>query len=137
MNDFLIQIASYLDTKNVGVFDTDAGRNIFVGNVPPDPDECICILGLIGEVFGESKEVATLQFPRFQVLTRSRSYESASDLKEAVRTQLHAKYGVILPDWRILRCHAEQEGGPIGKDKVGRFEFTINFTAEINAEQSA
>lgn len=133
MNDFLNQVANYLDGLSIGSND-DADRTIFVGRLPADPDACVALLGLPGTTIGNAREVATLQFPRFQVITRAATYDDASDKLQAVRTALHNKYGLIFANWRVMRCHAEQEGGPIGADGQNRFEFAINFAAEINAQ---
>ncbi len=137
MNDFLNEVAQYLDDLSVGEFSSDSGRNIFVGIVPADPANCVCLLGITGPTIGVQREVADLQFPRFQAFIRNTAYNAGSDKLQAVRTALHGKYGVILPHWRILRSHADQEGGPIGKNPIGHFEFSINFTTEINAETAA
>lgn len=130
MFDFLNELGDYLATAGIGTVAT----NLFIGELPASPDNCVALLGLPGSVIGQAREVATLQFPRFQAIIRNTSYDTASDKLQAVRTALHNKYGVILPHWRILRMHAEQEGGPIGTDDQDRFEFSINFIAEINDE---
>lgn len=132
--DFLDQVASYLDTQNVGVYDADSGRNIFVNDQPAEPVECITLFGNEGLTLPESKNIRSLIHPRFQVVCRSADYDAASALHYAVRDALHARYGIILANWRILECHAEQEGGPVGKDKQNRHEFSCNYMAEANAQ---
>lgn len=130
MADFIDEIGDYLATAGVGTVAT----NIFIGELPPDPDNCVALFGLPGQVIGDQREVPSLQFPRVQALIRNKSYDLASDKMQAVRTALHGKYGLLLPNWRVLRIHAEQEGGPIGTDDQDRFEFSINFVAEVNGE---
>lgn len=134
MADFLNEIADYMadaaTSPDIGTVATD----IFIGEQPATPDNCVSIFGLPGTVIGDQREVASLQFPRFQVIVRNTSYENGSNKLQDVRTKLHGKYGLDLPSWRVLRLHAEQEGGPIGSDDQNRFEFSINFIAEINAE---
>ena len=135
MNDFLNELAAYIDTQSSSlIYTSDTGRNLVVGKLPDKPDNCVALLGLFGTTIDDAREIRTLQFPRFQALIRATTYDAASDLHQTVRTTLHARYGVILPHWRILACHAEQEGGPIGQDDKGRYEFSINFIAEINDE---
>lgn len=135
MADFLDEVAQYLDDQGVGNFDTASGRNIFVGDIPAGPDTLISLIGVTGSTPPiPSRQVPSLEFPRFQAFIRGVDYATASTKLQLVRTTLHAKYGVILPNWRVLSCHADQEGGPIGKDEIGRFEFTINFTCEVNAQ---
>lgn len=133
MADFFNEIGDYLATSpapDLGTVATD----IFIGELPPDPDNCIAIFGLPGSVIGDQREVPSLQFPRFQVIVRNKDYDLGAAKLQDVRTKLHGLYGVDTGTYRMLRCHAEQEGGPIGSDDQNRFEFSINFVAEINAE---
>lgn len=133
MADFLNEIADYManaTSPDIGTVATD----IFIGELPGTPDNCVAIFGQPGSVIGDQREVASLQFPRFQVIIRNKDYDLGSAKLQDVRTKLHGKYGLMLPSWRVLRLHAEQEGGPIGSDDQNRFEFSINFVAELNAE---
>lgn len=133
MANFLYEIADYLansTSPDLGTVATD----IFNEELPADPNNCISIFGLPGSVIGDQREVPNLNFPRFQVIVRNTDYALGADKLKDVRTKLHGLYGVMLPSWRILRCHAEQEGGSIGSDDQNRYEFSINFVAEINAE---
>lgn len=134
MADFINEIADYMADGSVSPDIGTVATDIFIGELPPDPDNCVALFGLPGQVIGDQREVASLQFPRFQVIVRNKSYDLASAKMQDVRTKLHNKYGLDLPTWRVLRLHAEQEGGPIGSDDQNRFEFSINFVAEINAE---
>lgn len=136
MNDLLNELASYLEDQGVGVFDADSGRNIFVDFIPPDPASLVALLYATGPTIGAQREVADLQFPRFQVFVRNVSHDDGSDKLQAVREALHGKYGLVLAHWRVIRCHADQEGGWIGKEG-GLHEFSINFVAEVNAETSS
>lgn len=137
MLDFLDELATYLQGQSVGTAATD----IFVNKLPPEPDNVIALLGLTGSNTGQARDVPGLQFPRFQVLVRNEAYNDAADTLQAVRAALHGMIGVILPVGvdtetdpyiRVLRCHFEQEGGPIGEDAHGRSEFSINFLAEYH-----
>ena len=137
MNPFLNAIASYLDSLDVGIFDTDSGRNIFVNVLPPDPNECIALLGLPGDALDDSRDVAEMQFPRFQAFVRSDDSDDGFTLFQSVRESLHGKLNLKLPSstppyWRILRMHVDQEGGPIGQDDQGRYEFSVNFTTQAH-----
>lgn len=134
MADFYDDIAAYLETAGVGT----RGTNIFVAHVPDDPDEtvdnCIVLLGSAPET-QLNADVAALLFPRFQIYVRNEDYNNGSTKLQAVRTALHAKIGVQLTNYYVLRIHADQEGGPIGRDpESGLFEFSINFTAEARAQ---
>lgn len=136
MADFLNELASYLEDQGVGTYDADAGRNIFTGEHPADPDNCVSLIGLPSGSLGQSRDIPELQFPRFQAIVRNASYDTGSTKLQAVRTALHGKLedDLGLTSWRVLRLHADQEGGPIGDDGQGRFEFSINFSAEVHAK---
>jgi len=130
MSSFYDELASKLDADGVGVFDVETDRNIFAGVLPATPDKAVAILGLPGANLTAQRDIKDLNFPRFQVVTRDKDFEVAADLLVKVRNSLHGLIGVNLTSWHIMRCHAEQEGGPIGEDDDGRYEFSINFTAE-------
>lgn len=133
-DDFLNLLAVYLEAAGVTTVKT--------GKHPPNPDNCTSLLGLQGPTVQAQRDVPELQFPRFQAIIRNESYEDASDEHQLVRDTLHGlPPGTILPAGvntatdpyiRILRCHADQEGGPIGTDEKGRYEFSINFVAEYH-----
>lgn len=141
--DLLDQLATYLAGLHLGTYgDADPTKNdIFVAKHPADPDNCTSILGQLGRAIGVQRDVPELQLPMFQVIIRNTNYDAASAQLQAVRTALHGKLQLILPttantatdDYiRIMRCHADQEGGPIGTDDQGRFEFSINFDIEYH-----
>lgn len=134
MADFLNEIADYMADAATSPDIGTVGTDIFVGELPASPDNCVALFGLPGSVIGDQREVASLQFPRFQVVVRNKVYETGSNKLQDVRTKLHNKYNLDLASWRVLRLHAEQEGGPIGSDDQDRWEFSINFMAETNAE---
>ncbi len=134
MSAFLNEIASYLDDEGVGNFETAAGRDIFVGKEPPLPNNCISILEPRGQLIGEARDVQSLHFPRFSVLVRNEDYDDGEAVVQEVRTALHGLINESLPNWRVLRCHAESEPEGLGDDDQGRFGFLINFVAETNAQ---
>jgi len=134
MSSFLDEIASKMSAEVTELeFDNEAGRNVFVGELPADPDTCVAFFGLPGDQLTAARDIPELTFPRYQALIRSEDYETGAALLVAVRTSLHGMIDYNLPSWRVLRNHAEQEGGPLGQDSQGRFEFSINFAAEYHA----
>lgn len=135
--DFLHEIGKYLDDQNVGTINDDITINV----QPADIDNCVSLFGLPGTTLSQARDVPGLQFPRFQAVIRNTDYNDAGDKHQAVRAALHDKIGLILPVGvnvatdpyiRVMRCHAEQEGGPIGEDSQGRHEFSINFMAQYH-----
>lgn len=137
-DDFLNLVADYLEANGVTPVKT--------GIQPGEPANCVALLGLQGNTVQGNRDVPGLEFPRFQAVIRNEDYEDAATQFRALRTLLHGKIGLILPVGaqtdpeeadpdpyvRVLRMHADQEGGPIGEDDKGRYEFSINFAAEIH-----
>lgn len=140
--DFHDELAKYLDYLNIAT----EGSDVFVNKQPADVDNCISFFGLPGTTLQSNRDVPGLQFPRFQVIVRNVDYNDGADKFQAVRTALHGLIGKQLPVTanpatdpylRVMRCHAEQEGGPIGEDDKGRSEFSINFIAEYHHYEAA
>ncbi len=129
--DFLSELANYVVLQGVAV---DSAVKVNV--LPDSPDACVAIFGLPGEDPRDQRDIPELELPRFQVITRSADYGEASELLRKVRVALHGRIGLFLPHYRILRMHADQDGGPIGKDDAGRHEFSINFTVEHHYSDS-
>jgi hypothetical protein len=117
-------IGWYLEDQGLGTRGTD----IFVAELPSDPNDCLAIFGQVG--LETNHFIKDLYSPRFQVIVRSADYADGIQKSSDVRDTLHAIYSILMQDSFILKCHAEQEGGPIGRDEKGRFEFSINFSAE-------
>lgn len=126
--DFLTSIALYLESLGIGSA-SGSNVNIFVGKQPPEPNNCITVLGLIGNELPDAT-IADLNYPRFQVLIRNIDYEDGSEKLRQVREALHTAIALNLPNYHVLRLHAQQEGYPIGEDEQGRPEFSINFYGE-------
>ena len=114
---------------------------VFVNKQPPDPSDCVTFFGQTGTVVQAQRDVPGLQFPRFQVVCRAAAYNDAADAAQAVRSVLHGMIGTKLPNGvntatdpyvRIMRCHVEYEGGPLGEDDQGRTEFSTNYLAEYH-----
>lgn len=134
MASFFEELATYMDAQEATIiYAADANRNLFKDELPASVDPVIGLFGIVGTTVGESRDVKGMQFPRFQAIVRATEYEDGDALMQAVRDVLHGIIGVNLTSWRILRCHAEQDGGPIGKDGDGKHEFSINLVAQIHA----
>lgn len=136
MDDFLDVLAGELQRLGIGT----EGVDLFTNKMPKVANQ-ITLLGLPGTNLTAARDVAGLQFPRFQAFIRNEDYDTGSTNLQAVRTALHNKIGINLPYGvntattpyvRLKRCHVEQEGGPIGEDELGRAEFSINFIAEFH-----
>jgi len=131
MSSILDELCSYLDAQNAAfIFDTATGRNTFCGTYPDEPHDLTALLGMVGSNVTAQRDVKELTFPRFQLVVRDQDYEQGAIRYRLARSILHGMIGVELSTLKVLRCHAEQEGGPIGQDDQGRYEFAGNFVAE-------
>lgn len=134
--DFLSQIADYLAASGMGETNEANGTvNIFAGIYPADPDDAIAILGLVGSTL-PNINIPDFEYPRFQIVVRNNDYETASQVLRDVRTLLHDKLAVTLTNFYCLYIQAQQDGFPIGQDDKGRYEFSINFSAQIRYADS-
>ncbi len=132
MTSFWDDVAWYLEDEGIGV----RSENIFVAKMPGEPDDLIAIHGLPG--FEQpSRYIREHIYPRFQVTIRAADYDDGVAKLAAVRNALHVQIGIMMGNHYVMRCHAEQEGGPIGDDDEGRPEFSINFTAQARYVESA
>lgn len=133
--DFLAQVADYLAGSGMGETNEANGTvNIFCGIYPADPDNAIALLGLPAQT--PSVDIPDFEYPRFQVVVRNTDYQTAAQVLRDVRGLLHDKLAVTLTNFYCLYIRSEQDGGPIGQDDKGRYEFTINFTAQIRYADS-
>ena len=135
--DFLAQLADYLDNEGIGNSGVTSASNvnIFVGHYPNDPDNCIALLGLIGQTKPDVY-IAGFEYPRFQVIVRNTNYNTGAGKLRAIRNALHDKLNVTTSNFIALYIQAEQDGFPLGEDGSGRFEFSINFSAQIRNDDS-
>lgn len=134
--DFLSQLADYLAANGMGETNLNNGDvNIFAGIYPATPDNAIAILGLVGSTL-PNINIPDFEYPRFQIIVRNTDYETGSQVLRDVRRLLHDKLAVTLTNFYCLYIQAQQDGYPIGEDDTGRYEFSINFTAQIRYADS-
>ena len=125
-NILVNDIADYLANEELGTVGTD----IFVGNQPGSPTNCITVIDTGGTA-------PPIDLPSrkstFQVLVRNSEYPTGAQMLESIRSALHNKYGITLVPGGNY-CHsinAQSEGGHIGKDDLGNDEFSMNFMAYV------
>lgn len=129
--NFYKELCTYIESENANL------STLVTGFLPASPDNCIAMIGNASQTIGDQRDVPGLMFPRFQLIIRNTDFDLAEQEMYALRDILHGIINlalpVVTPEIRILRIHADQEGAPIGQDAQGRFEFSINFSCEINA----
>lgn len=134
MSSFLDTLCGYLEDQDASFVFNDQTEenpiNTFVGVYPDSPNDLTALIGIVGSNIQAQRDVKELSFPRFRLVVRDDSYENGDAIFTTARNILHGLIGVTIGTKRILRCHVEQEGGPIGQDDQGRYEFVCTMNAE-------
>lgn len=117
----LDDIALYLQQQGIGVVGTD----IFKGQLPASPDDCIALF----EYAGEPQDLtdANLEYPGLQVLVRNKSYPAGRQKIEQVRNTLHGLTETTINNVRYLLIQARQSPEALPRDENGRAIFVVNF----------
>ena len=123
-------IAEYLEDQSVGT----VGTNIFVGQMPDAPDECIAVMIYGGTAPDEVTE--DMESPGLQVLIRCAKDDFADGLTLAysVFNALHGVTDTTIESTYYYRISANQSPAQMGVDGNDRPLFVINFTVlkEVN-----
>ncbi len=83
------EVTSYLVANAIGV----TGVDIFVGSIPDRPDDVVGCYEYPGEPPLSTKDRRVYEHPRFQVLTRSKSYQVARLKAERIYQTLDGARG--------------------------------------------
>jgi hypothetical protein len=96
------------------------------------------MIALIGQIGSDmpNKYIRDFEYPRFQIVVRNTDYETGAAKLREVRELLHDQLAIELVNFYVLRIQAQQDGYPIGRDEKGRYEFSINFTAQHRFRES-
>lgn len=124
IDDLAIQVAN--DTSY------SIGNQLFKANLPPTPDKAIAILNRIGEQ--PNPYIPTKSNPMFQVLIRDTSYASGVAKLAQVRQSLEARTPQFIGSTYFMYIIAMSEGGWIGRDDLGRDQWSINFKCQIRSQ---
>ncbi len=122
---FLEDLAVQLNSAGVGVYPgTSSTRTIWIGEMPADPDACICLYARPGR----AKELyCDLQYPELHVEVRAATYAAAQTKAEAIDTALHAQHDVTLSGHQYLTIRARGVPCKLEVDGRGRTIFYQNF----------
>lgn len=118
LDDLAVQLAN--DTQY------SIGNALFKSYLPDSPDNCIAIIETGG--LEPDKELPTKE-PTFQVIIRGTSYNSARSKMLQVRSSLHQRKNEFIGSTFFFFILLTAEGGHIGRDDLGRDEFSLNFRA--------
>ena len=113
-------IAQILQNNGIGVLGTD----IFLGQLPVSPDNCMALF----EYAGEPPDLhSNVEYPGLQVLVRSGNYESGRSKIEQIRSVLHGLNEITVDNHRYLLIRANQSPEFLERDENNRAVFVCNF----------
>jgi len=102
------------------------GTNLFVGETPTTPDQCVCILDTGGF---EHEDNFVYERPTIQISARGDkgAYTATHELAQAVRDELHALANQTINSARYIGIWLMSDVMFVGWDDNRRPEFTANF----------
>lgn len=116
----LDDIATYLQTGGVGTVGTD----LFKGELPPDPDNCVAIYEYAGQPPFVSVDIDR---PGLQVRVRNKGYAQARAKIDQIYLLLHALANTTINGTRYLIVRAVQSPFSMGRDSNNLVELVQNF----------
>ena len=104
--------------------------NLFIGNEPPKPNNCVTIFDTMGAAPDTTLDRLSLYNPSIQIRVRNSSYEAGSALIESISQTLHARAQV--QQGGTLYSAILVSGGPamLHWDDNKRVIFIINFNIQ-------
>ncbi|MCM8901325.1 minor capsid protein [Caldicoprobacter algeriensis] len=116
----LDDIALYLQQQGVGVIGTD----IFKGQMPAAPDNCIALF----EYAGEPPDLHWPgEYPSLQAMVRNKSYAAGREKIEQIKDALHGLSETVINGHRYLLIQARQSPFFLERDENARAIFVCNF----------
>lgn len=121
------ELATYLQAESVGTVGTD----IFEGQLPPAPDDCLAVIP-----YGGQASVYTLgqlpdwERPRVQVLVRNVSFAGAEATALAAYNALAKVANALLSGVRYVEITPLQSPFLLRRDDSGRVEFAANYAVQ-------
>lgn len=120
-------IAEYLQTKGVAT----VGTNLFVAHVPPSPDTCLVVYPAPGNIYYAPNIQHAYSKGSFQIVSRSRDFDTAYDLLISAFNWLQNAAGDIGTFYFIEIVALQTEVQSLGKDEMNRFMLSQNYRFEI------
>lgn len=134
MSNFLEEIAMYLHSLGVGIYNRDgANGNIFLETLPEGKGRCIgiyCRGGEEGDLNGEVIQ-ANIQF----IIRNPKKLEALDQGSLIIKNICGFNSGSFIENGHYIIDTWALQGVPvyIGVDKSGRHEYSINLSIEFNA----
>lgn len=124
------QIARFLESRGIGAF-SEAGGNLFLENLPPQPDFAI----MVRHTGGYVPDGTRLVQPTFQVVVRHPDLRTAIDTADAVHAALRFHTGPLVDGQSEVSIVWPLQDAPvyIGRDENGRHLHSINIRLRVIA----
>ena len=120
--NLLEYIAIQLEISGVGTANTDAtAGDIFWGNMPDDPDDCICIFSTDSQYDGSPNGA------RFQVYTRASTTKDAYEKSQQVAEALAEFDGYLAGDGPLAKIEVINASQGMGADITRRELYVSNY----------
>lgn len=104
------------------------GNLIFRDHLPDKPDDVVVLTDTGGiEPSANDTSIVSKQNKTFQVYVRGKVHADAIALCDDLRSALVGRMNMTIGDLNFKNILMMSEFQSIGKDSVGRFEFTANF----------
>lgn len=125
-------IAQHLGTLAALTYDEEAGGNVFIDDLPEEPDEAVTVNAGTGIT---QEPDARLPYDTFyiQIVVRGTANPDwALETWEAIYRALHGLANFLLPDGTYLVFAIAGGGSPIrlGPDAAGRYRYSMNLRGE-------
>lgn len=114
-----LDIADYL-AANTGSLVVDT--NLFVGEPPDSPDECVGVVGSPGYDTESGIEIRP-----FQVIVKNTSYVPTQELAYEIYNLLKNRPGFPTTIEGVFYCEVINSPFPLDRDARGRWVFSMNF----------
>ena len=111
--------------------DLTAGVNLFPGEEPASPANCVTVYDTPGSAPMLTQDrTERYDFPAIQVKVRNTSYANAQTLIEAIKVELHGLAHHVQggTSYELVKC--DQDPFSLGKDETGRSMWVCNFSIQ-------
>jgi hypothetical protein len=130
-----VEVGRYLDSLFLGVYnESTIDGTIYIGQLPPDPDEVIMVKPSGGQRTGAN---LSTDMPTIQIIvrgTRATPVPAETLALQIYNAMIAIRNQEIIPGatW-VHGCQGMQSGPThIGVDKNGRHEYSLNFELTTN-----
>ena len=104
------------------------GTDLFVGQLPPEPDTCVAVTDS-GGFEPDNGLVNFYHRPTIQVFSRSADYDTAYANLESIRDYLHRLTNTtVVGSAKYIAVFVLGEPFNLGEDENNNFRFTLNFS---------